>query len=466
MSFIIYDLTFLVLFSLAIGIFLYVKRKNLKRDGIMYLYRTQIGMKFIEYFGKKYPKTMKVLSYIIVACGYLLMIAAVYFLVQILIMFMKPEIVKLVKVPPIMPLIPYIGEIFNATWLPPFYFTYWIVAIALVAIFHEGAHGIFAKFNKIRIKSTGFGFLGPFLAFFVEQDEKQMQKAKIFPQLTVLGAGVFANIILTVIFFLLLGGFFSVAYSPAGVVFQDYSYMVAPASILYNATLTNYSLERPLFNLTKVNIEGENYFIRDYYLGEAFENYSGDVELYLDQPAINYHLVGYITEINDAQIRSYEDLTKELANKKPGENITVIAKTATLTTAYSFELGYDYTNKTRGVMGIMPYASQSESTSLKSFISKLLGRFQDPSIHYEPKMNSDFTKFVYYLLWWIFMINFSVAIANMLPLGIFDGGRFFMLTILALTGSKKIAEKSFKVATWLLLGVVALLMVLYFFGMF
>jgi hypothetical protein len=60
------------------------------------------------------------------------------------------------------------------------YFTYWIVAIALVAIFHEGFHGIFARFYNIKIKSTGFGFLGPFLAFFVEQDDKQMQKAKPF----------------------------------------------------------------------------------------------------------------------------------------------------------------------------------------------------------------------------------------------------------------------------------------------
>ena len=31
-------------------------------------------------------------------------------------------------------------------------------------------------YNKVEIKTTGFGFLGPFLAAFVEPDEKQMQK--------------------------------------------------------------------------------------------------------------------------------------------------------------------------------------------------------------------------------------------------------------------------------------------------
>jgi membrane-associated protease RseP (regulator of RpoE activity) len=64
------------------------------------------------------------------------------------------------------------------------------------------------------------------------------------------------------------------------------------------------------------------------------------------------------------------------------------------------------------------------------------------------------------------MINLSVAVANMLPLGIFDGGRFFMLTILALTGNRKIAEKSFKFVTWLLLLAIALMMALYFFNIF
>ena len=179
MSFIVYDLSFLVLFTLAIVIFLYTRKHNLKREGIMYLYRTSIGLKFIDYIAKKYPKTLKVMSYVIVTCGYVIMALSVYLLLQILNIFTKPELVKIIKVPPIMPLIPYMGEIFKASWLPPFYFTYWIIAIALVAIFHEGFHGIFARFNKIRIKSTGFGFLGPFLAFFVEQDDKQMQKSKI-----------------------------------------------------------------------------------------------------------------------------------------------------------------------------------------------------------------------------------------------------------------------------------------------
>ena len=467
MSFIIYDLSFLVLFSLAVGIFLYVERKKLVREGPMFLYKTKIGLEVIEYFGKKFPKTLKAMSYVIVATGYALMVSAIYFIFQILWMFSNPAVVKMVKVPPIMPLIPYIGEIFQASWLPPFYFTYWIVAIALVAIFHEGFHGIFAKFNKIRIKSTGFGFLGPFLAFFVEQDDKQMQKAKIFPQLTVLAAGVFANVLLTIIFFLLLGGFFSAAYSQGGAIFNDYSYVVAPASVLLNASVMNETLTVRNVSFAKINLANNSFFVQGTLLNGNFTKDNQTlIKMYQDQPAIENQVVGYITEINGNKIRTNEDIVKQLADKKPGETVTITTKLGNQTNTYEFALGADYTNNSRAVIGIASYSGQQAGHSLRVFISNLIGKFQDPSVHYEPKMNADFTTFIYYLIWWIFMINFSVAIANMLPLGIFDGGRFFYLTILAITKKEKWAENSFKWATWLLLAVIALMMVFYFIGIF
>jgi hypothetical protein len=47
----------------------------------------------------------------------------------------------------------------------------------------------------------------------------------------------------------------------------------------------------------------------------------------------------------------------------------------------------------------------------------------------------------------------------MLPMGIFDGGKFFYLTIFLLTKSKKKAELWFKIATNFLLFLFLLLMV-------
>ena len=62
------------------------------------------------------------------------------------------------------------------------------------------------------------------------------------------------------------------------------------------------------------------------------------------------------------------------------------------------------------------------------------------------------------------LINISVALVNMLPMGIFDGGRFFYLSVLAITKNKKIAERSFKGATWLILFIFLILMLYWFVG--
>ena len=56
-----------------------------------------------------------------------------------------------------------------------------------------------------------------------------------------------------------------------------------------------------------------------------------------------------------------------------------------------------------------------------------------------------------YLLWWLILISISVALVNMLPMGLFDGGRFFYLTILAITGKETWAKNSFKWITYFFL---------------
>jgi membrane-associated protease RseP (regulator of RpoE activity) len=57
-----------------------------------------------------------------------------------------------------------------------------------------------------------------------------------------------------------------------------------------------------------------------------------------------------------------------------------------------------------------------------------------------------------------------VALSNMLPVGIFDGGRFFYLLVLSITKSEKAAKTAFNISTYLLLGFFALLIIVWFFG--
>ena len=164
MTFLAYDISFLVLFALFVFIFLYSKKRNLKRDGLLILYRTAWGIRLINSVGKNYKKTLRILEYVSITMGYVLMVSIFYLLGRIVYIYAAyPSLVKQIKIPPITPLIPYLPQIFKLDFLPPFYFTYWIIIIAIIAIPHEFSHGIFAIYNKVKIKSTGFGFFPFFL---------------------------------------------------------------------------------------------------------------------------------------------------------------------------------------------------------------------------------------------------------------------------------------------------------------
>lgn len=219
-----YDILFLILFTLVAIIFLYRKRKNLKRQGLLYLYPTKIGINIIDRTAKKYSKILKPLQYVVVACGYALMLIMLYAIIKFSYSYItSPTIAQQIKIPVVMPLVPYIDKLFNLSFLPSLYFTYWIIIIAVIAIPHEFSHGIFARLNKIKVHSTGFGFLGPFLAAFVEPDEKELSKSKKFPQLSILAGGTFANIVMSILFAILIWIFFVLAFVNSGVVFSMYS---------------------------------------------------------------------------------------------------------------------------------------------------------------------------------------------------------------------------------------------------
>jgi len=124
MSFVIYDLSFLVLFTLLVAIFLYLKRHNLEREGILYLYKTQMGVKLIDYVGTKFKKQIKSLRYIVMSIGYLLLLGILFILGQAVYVYIRiPEITKVIKAPPLVPLIPYFPKLFGAESLfPPILF--------------------------------------------------------------------------------------------------------------------------------------------------------------------------------------------------------------------------------------------------------------------------------------------------------------------------------------------------------
>ena len=73
--------------------------------------------------------------------------------------------------------------------------TYFLLSIPIVLVIHEGAHGIVAALEKIKIKTGGFAIFIAMFAGFVEPDEEEFSKAKKISKLRVIGAGATSNVI-------------------------------------------------------------------------------------------------------------------------------------------------------------------------------------------------------------------------------------------------------------------------------
>lgn len=459
MNFVTYDIILLVAFAIGTAIFLILNRANLKKEGLMFLYKARWGIKFIDYVGNNYPKTLRVLGVLSIIVGYILMIVMIYFFIKILLIYLfRGDIVRAVKVPPIMPLIPYLPQAFNLNFLPPFYFTYWIIILAVIAITHEFAHGIFAVLNKIKLKSTGFGFfpffLPVFLAAFVELDEETMKKRKILPQLSILSAGTFANVLTAILFGFVLWVFFLLAFAPSGVIFDSYASAVVPTSAIVG--INGKSLINPSYDavLNLVNNSGfsdirvDNSEIK--FIGvKRFLGENGEyIELYADSPAMKNKIGAIITKINGEGIESIEELSSVIQSMSPGDTINLTTIENETEKEYSIELESNPEEPENPWLGIA--ISTQKKNSMLSFISGMFTGFKDEHTYYTPKLGN-LSVFIYNLLWWLILIAFSVALVNMLPVGIFDGGRFFYLTILGITKKEKIAKKSFSILTMIFL---------------
>lgn len=448
MNFIFLDITLLVLFLSFISFFLYKNRKKLKKEGILLLYHTRWGTKLIEKTGKKYEKILKPASYVSVVIGYLLMITIIWMFIKIVWVYVfQADLVRAIKMPPIMPLIPYLPQMFKLSWLPPFYFSYWIIILAIIAITHEFFHGIFAALYRVKTKTTGFGFFPRFLpiftAAFVNLDEKIMAKKSSFKQRAVLSAGTFANILTALLGVILMFGFFSLTFSPAGIVYDDYAYEVVPFENITSINGVSISSSQEFLNFNQSEIKNIETSKRTYYTVKAIDQGNELAALYFNSPAIRENLTGAIIEIDGEKITSLNELSDKLSEYSPRRSIDLTMFDGQK--YYNKEIKLDASPADDGSSWLgVTFIDRSQSGVIGKFISYFTS-YKKPNIFYTPDFAA--AQFIYDFLWWLVLISFSVALINMLPMGMFDGGRFFYLTILSITKSEKIAEKSYKYLT-------------------
>ena len=233
----------LIAFVIILSIVIVKHRKKLELQKLLFpvlyagLYRTNFGLKFINKISKKYKEWIKLLGYIGIGVGFIGMVVIVVSIIQAaIIALVKPATQAGVALVLPQTNIPGIG------FLP---FWYWIIALFVLVVIHEFAHGIVAKAHGVKIKNSGLGFFAiivPLIPIaFVEPEEKEMNKKEDVVQYSIFAAGPFANILTALIILLVFLFVFTPIDNkltePTGFTFdkiEGYPSAVLPENIIIN----------------------------------------------------------------------------------------------------------------------------------------------------------------------------------------------------------------------------------------
>lgn len=188
----------IILFYLLIASFIYFNRKKFDIQGkIIFLYRTNFGLKFIDKIATKYREFVKIIGLTGVGVGFIGLILISFVLIKNLFdLLFKPDTAAGV------------GLVIPGVHIPgsPIFIPFWfgIIALFIVVLVHEFGHGVVARAHGLKIKSSGFGMFAIFPIAFVEPDEKVMKRQKDHIQYSTFAAGPFFNVLLALAAMLLL----------------------------------------------------------------------------------------------------------------------------------------------------------------------------------------------------------------------------------------------------------------------
>ncbi|MFH0868160.1 MAG: site-2 protease family protein [Candidatus Woesearchaeota archaeon] len=196
-----------ILFYSLIFLIVYLNRKKFEIHGrFIYLYKTKIGIRFMDLVAKKIPRLVRLTGYAGVAIGFIGMVA-VFILILLLAYKLLLNAPGAGGASPVIPGLPIAG-----TGIVFPLITGWIV-LAIIIVVHEFSHGIVARVYKIRVKNSGMAFFGPLLGAFVEPDEKKLSEERDIVQHSVFAAGPFANFLTVGVVLLLILTIFNPAAS-------------------------------------------------------------------------------------------------------------------------------------------------------------------------------------------------------------------------------------------------------------
>ncbi|MBS3101027.1 site-2 protease family protein [Candidatus Woesearchaeota archaeon] len=199
MSF-LYDNRYALLFYGLIILLLIINRKKFEIHAkIIALYKTKIGIRLMDKWAEKYKGFVQIFGYSGIGVGF----ATMVFVVLMLMLNLYNLVTKPDAVSGVSPVVPGLQIPGSGIFVP--LVIGWI-ALFIIIVVHEFAHGVVARAHDVKVKSSGLLFFGPIMGAFVEPDEKELAKKDPSVQYSIFAAGSFSNIILAFFVFVLLLG--------------------------------------------------------------------------------------------------------------------------------------------------------------------------------------------------------------------------------------------------------------------
>jgi len=192
-----WNLISIIVFYSLIALFFFIKRKNVEvQSKIIFLYKTKRFNNLLKKIGTKFPRFWKWFGYAGIPVGFVVMFLIFgYLLYSLVKLFIVPQ-----AAPTLSLVIPGVHIPGSSIFVP---FWYGIIALFIVILVHEGAHGVVASALKQKIKSSGVGMMAVLPLAFVEPDEKKLEKQPAKTQLAIFSAGTMANFVTAAIVILL-----------------------------------------------------------------------------------------------------------------------------------------------------------------------------------------------------------------------------------------------------------------------
>lgn len=174
------------------------QKRSIERTSIIMLWRTEKGLKGVDFLAKKLKKIWMIISSFAVLISIPIMIFVVLNLAE-----SASDILTVPGAPPgLAPAIPGVRVPGSPIFIP---FWYGIIALVTVLIVHEVMHAVISRSEGLNVKSLGIFFVTFIpLGAFAEPDEEALEKSSLKTKLRVYAAGSFGNFLLMILAILLL----------------------------------------------------------------------------------------------------------------------------------------------------------------------------------------------------------------------------------------------------------------------